>query len=167
MRPDDYAEHWIFKVVRQMGNRFADLLQVQCTERGMSYAITPSQWAALAWLTENEGIPIGTLAQRLDIEASVTTGIVQRLEQHGLLERVHDHQDRRLVKLFLTDEGRKLVRILEPVVIAFHQQLFRGFSAEEQQALLEQLQQLNSNLPASPRDVLNQLSSHKSKGDQS
>src|ERR1700730_16317722 len=102
MRPDDFAGHWIFKVVRRMGNTFSELLQTHCTARGMSTAVTPSQWAALAWLDEEDGIPIGTLAQYLDIEASVTTGIVQRLEQHGFLERVHGRQDRRLVKLFLT-----------------------------------------------------------------
>jgi DNA-binding MarR family transcriptional regulator len=162
MRPDDFAGHWIFKVVRRMGNTFSDLLQAHCTTSGMSYVITPSQWATLAWLDEEDGIPIGTLAQHLDIEASVTTGIVQRLELHGFLERVHDREDRRLVKIFLTASGRELVQALEPVVMAFHQRLFQGFTSEEQRAFLAHLQQLNSNLPDTSRDLLSLLLSKDS-----
>ena len=148
MRPDDYAAQWIFKIVHRMGNAFAELLQAHCIARGMSSAVTPSQWVALAWLDEDDGIPIGTLAHYLDIEASVTTGIVQRLEQRGFLERVHDRKDRRIVKIFLTASGRDLVHSLEPVVTAFHEQLFQGISSEDQRAFLAQLQQINSNLTA-------------------
>ncbi|HEU5374099.1 MAG TPA: MarR family transcriptional regulator [Ktedonobacteraceae bacterium] len=107
--------------------------------------------------SEADGIPIGTLAQHLDIEASVTTGIVQRLEHHGLLERVHDQQDRRLVKIFLTARGRELAHVLEPVAVAFHERLFQGFSSEEQRAFLVSLQHLESSLPDSPRDLLRLL----------
>lgn len=163
MRPDDFAGHWIFKVVHRMGNLFSDLLQAYCTARDLPYMITPSQWAALACLDEADGIPIGTLAQHLDIEASVTTGIVQRLEHHGLLERVHDREDRRLVKIFLTAQGRELARALEPVAMAFHERLFQGFSSEEQQAFLTFLQHLSSNLPDSTADLLSQLLTEESK----
>jgi DNA-binding MarR family transcriptional regulator len=146
-----------------MGNMFSDLLQAYCTARGLPYVITPSQWATLAWLDEADGIPIGTLAQHLDIEASVTTGIVQRLEHHDLLERVHDREDRRLVKIFLTARGRELVHALEPVAMAFHERLFQGFSSEEQQAFLASLQHLSSNLPDSITDLLSQLLSKELK----
>lgn len=158
MRPDDFAAHWIVKIVRRMGNTFSDLLQASCRTLGLAYAITPSQWAALAWLDEGDGIPIGTLAQHLGIEASVTTGIVQRLEHQGLLERVHDRQDHRLVKIFLTAEGRELVHTLEPVITAFHEQLLQGFSLEEQQTFVAHLLRLNNNLPDNARDLLSQLS---------
>lgn len=146
MRPDDFAEYRIFKVVRRMGNTFADLLQKRCSTQGMSYAITPSQWAVLAWLDEENGVPIGTLAQHLEIEASVTTGIVQRMEQHGLLERVHDHKDRRLVKIFLTDDGRQLVHALNPIVSAFHEMLFQGLPPDAQQSFFAHFQHLDNNL---------------------
>ena len=167
MRPDDFAGYWIFKVVHRMGNLFSDLLQAYCTAHDLPYVITPSQWAALAWLDEADGIPIGTLAQHLDIEASVTTGIVQRLEHHSLLERVHDREDRRLVKIFLTTRGRELAHMLEPVAMAFHERLFQGFSSEEQRVFLVCLQHLDSSLPDSSRDLLSLLLSNESKGDQS
>src|SRR6266849_1163227 len=109
MRPDDFAGQLLFKIVHRTGNALAELLQARCTALGVSPAVTPSQWVALAWLDEDDGIPSGTLAHYLDIEASVTTGIVQRLEQRGFLERMHDREDRRVVKIFLTASGRTLV----------------------------------------------------------
>lgn len=157
MRPDDFAGQWLFTITHRAGNALAELLQAKCTALGISFAVTPSQWAALAWLDEDNGIPIGTLAHHLDIEASVTTGIVQRLEQRGLLERVHDREDRRVVKIFLTQQGRDLVQVLEPVVLAFHERLFQGFSAEEQRAFVAQLHHLMSNVPTSSGDLLTLL----------
>lgn len=154
MRPDDFAGQWLFILAHRTGNAFAELLQAKCTALGMPFAVTPSQWGALAWLEEDDGVPIGTLAHHLDIEASVTTGIVQRLEQRGLLERVHDHADRRVVKIFLTQQGRELVQALEPVALAFHRRLFQGFSTEEQRAFVTQLHHLMNNLPASSDDLL-------------
>src|SRR5581483_4592052 len=157
MRPDDFAGQGLFTMTHRAGNALAELLQAKCTALGMSFVVTPSQWVALAWLEEDNGIPIGTLAHRLDIEASVTTCIVQRLEQRGLLERVHDREDRRVVKIFLTKPGRELVRALEPGVIAFHEQLFRGFSSEEQRAFVAYLHQLMSNVSTNSGDLLTLL----------
>ncbi|MBO0783114.1 MAG: hypothetical protein J2P37_30225, partial [Ktedonobacteraceae bacterium] len=80
--------------------------------------------------------------------------------------RVHDRQDRRLVKIFLTTRGRELAHVLEPVALAFHERLFQGFSTEEQRAFLVFLQRLDSSLPGSSRDLLSSLLSNESKGDQ-
>lgn len=157
MRPDDFAGQWLFTMTHRAGNALAELLQAKCAALGMSFAVTPSQWVTLAWLEEDNGVPIGTLAHHLDIEASVTTGIVQRLEQRHLLERVHDREDRRVVKIFLTQPGRELVQALEPVVIAFHERLFRGFSVEEQQTFVARLHRLMSNVPAGSDDLLTLL----------
>lgn len=157
MRPDDFAGQGLFTMTHRAGNALAELLQAKCTALGMSFAVTPSQWVTLAWLEEDNGIPIGTLAHYLDIEASVTTGIIQRLEQRDLLERVHDREDRRVVKIFLTQQGRELVQALEPIVIAFHERLFRGFSFEEQQSFAVHLHQIMSNVPTSSDDLLTLL----------
>lgn len=157
MRPDDFAGQWLFTMTHRAGNALAELLQAKCASLGMSFAVTPSQWVTLAWLEEDNGIPIGTLAHHLAIEASVTTGIVQRLEQRHLLERVHDREDRRVVKIFLTQQGRELVQALEPVVIAFHERLFRGFSVEEQQTFVAHLHRMMSNVPADADDLLTLL----------
>jgi DNA-binding MarR family transcriptional regulator len=53
-------------------------------------------------------LSMGELAERLFCDASNVTGIVDRLESRGLVERQPDPDDRRVRRLVLTDEGRRL-----------------------------------------------------------
>jgi DNA-binding MarR family transcriptional regulator len=131
--------------MRGVANAFSDVLQTSCATLGKPYVITPSQWLALGLLANQEALPIGTLAQRMALDASVVTGIVKRLEQHGLIERVHDRADYRLVRLHLTVEGREITHALANVATAFNQGLLQGFSQEERVTLLQQLARIRAN----------------------
>ena len=128
MRPDDTLGYWLTQTMRSVGNAFANVLQTACMTLGKSYVITPPQWFVLGSLAHEQDLPIGTLAQRLALDASVVTGIVKRLEQHGLIERVHDRTDYRLVRLHLTVEGQSITHERATVVATFNQRLIQGFS---------------------------------------
>jgi DNA-binding MarR family transcriptional regulator len=54
-------------------------------------------------------LPMGALAEAMDVSQASVTGIVDRMEQRGLVERQRDGEDRRVVKVALTDEGRQLI----------------------------------------------------------
>ncbi|HKF35371.1 MAG TPA: MarR family transcriptional regulator [Ktedonobacteraceae bacterium] len=145
MRTDQTLGFWLKQTMQSVANAYADALQTACASLGKSYAITPPQQFALGLLASEQDLPIGTLAQRLALDASVVTGIIRRLEQHGLVERVHDRIDYRLVRLHLTDEGRELARTLSDVSATFNQRLLQGFSPEEQERLREQLARIRAN----------------------
>ncbi len=49
---------------------------------------------------------MGDIAAALGISLPATTNMIVRLEAKGLVERVHDQDDRRVVKCSLTPEGR-------------------------------------------------------------
>jgi DNA-binding MarR family transcriptional regulator len=53
--------------------------------------------------------PMRALAEALDVSQASATGIVDRMEQRGLVERRRDEDDRRIVRVALSDEGRRLV----------------------------------------------------------
>ena len=82
------------------------------------------------------------------LDAPTVTGIVKRLEQSGLVERVHDRQDRRIVKVNLTEEGWDSMRFLPHTALAFNNIMTQGFSAVEQRDLLAKLQQIIANVSA-------------------
>ncbi len=54
-------------------------------------------------------VPMRSLAQTLDVSQASATGIVDRMEQRGLVERRRDDDDRRVVRVALTDQGRNLI----------------------------------------------------------
>ena len=70
--------------------------------------LSPPQLFALQALREGEPAPMSDLAGVLRCDASNVTGIVDRLEARGLVERRPAAHDRRVRHLFLTDEGRRL-----------------------------------------------------------
>jgi len=58
-------------------------------------------------MLEAEGpLTMTLLAEAIDVSLSSATGLVSRMEERGLVERLHDSADRRVVRVRLTDAGR-------------------------------------------------------------
>jgi DNA-binding MarR family transcriptional regulator len=138
--------YWLFYAHRCVTYAYAEVLRVHCEERAKPYVITPPQWGALSLLLAHDGQTIGTMSQKRGVDAPTATGIITRLEQHGLVERRHDREDRRVVKIYLTEEGRDIAHTLVSTVEHFEQTMKRGFSEDELDRLEAQLQQLIVNV---------------------
>ena len=83
------------------------------------FDLSPMGLKLLQALEPGSAVPMSVLAERLFCDASNVTGVVDRLEGRGLLERRDDPGDRRVKLIALTDEGasvreRVLERLYEP-----------------------------------------------------
>ena len=58
-------------------------------------------------------LPMGALADALDVSQASITGIIDRMEQRGIVERRRDGDDRRVVRVATTDEGRRLIGLVD------------------------------------------------------
>lgn len=59
---------------------------------------------------ETEGpLPMSRLAEALDVSQASATGIVDRMEQRGLVTRQRDDDDRRVTRVALTEAGRGVI----------------------------------------------------------
>jgi len=72
-----------------------------------AWELTIPQLRALSIVADRPGCTMGELAGGLGIRVNAATGLAERLVQHGLLEREADPADRRLVRLRLTESGRR------------------------------------------------------------
>lgn len=72
-----------------------------------SLGITPVQFYVLTALWEENNIKFKTLSQRLSMDGPTLTGILDRLEQSGFLERRDDPEDRRSLLVCLSDKAEK------------------------------------------------------------
>lgn len=147
-RATDFFGYWLFYAQRSWAYAFSEALKVWCQEHQKPYIITPPQWGILSCLQEEDGLVIGMLSQRRAIDAPTVTGIVKRLEQAGLVERVHDRRDRRVVKVYLTEEGTDLMHFLPAVVETFSRIGLQGIPTEQQQEMCLLLQKIIANLSA-------------------
>lgn len=75
---------------------------------------TIARFDLLANLEREDGQTPASLSRRMLVTAGNLTGLVDRAERDGVAERRPDPSDRRLARVWLTSEGRELVRSLLP-----------------------------------------------------
>ncbi len=81
-------------------------------------------------------LPMRGLAEAMDVSQASATGIVDRMEQRGLVERQRDAEDRRVVRVAITDEGRQLVAGMANERREHLAQMLGEFTDDELQAFL-------------------------------
>jgi DNA-binding MarR family transcriptional regulator len=84
------------------------------------------------------GMPSQSIAQYMVARDPDITRLVDRLQKDGLIERERDEQDRRIVRVRVTQLGLDLIQKIDPPIWKLHQQQFRHLSQEK----LELLNQL-------------------------
>jgi DNA-binding MarR family transcriptional regulator len=146
IRPENAVGYWLFYAQRCVEYAFLEVLRQCCIEHGKTYVVTPTQWGLLSLLYEQDGATIGTISQVRGFDAPTITGVVKRVEQNGLVKRRRDRADRRVVKVYLTDEGREILPHLFKAVAKFNATTLQGFSASEEQEMLQKLQQIIANM---------------------
>jgi MarR family transcriptional regulator, organic hydroperoxide resistance regulator len=72
--------------------------------------LTYPQYLVLLVLWEGEGVTVGALGERLQLDSGTLTPLLKRLEAAGLVQRQRDAADERRVLLQLTAAGRALKR---------------------------------------------------------
>jgi DNA-binding MarR family transcriptional regulator len=72
-----------------------------------SHALTPHGLAVLAYLVEGSALTQRELARQCGVSPSTLNHTVDHLERSGWIERLRDVADRRLVRLALTETGRR------------------------------------------------------------
>jgi MarR family transcriptional regulator, temperature-dependent positive regulator of motility len=77
--------------------------------------LTPRQLAVLMTVAQNEGLSQTGLVDRTGIDRSTLADIVRRMQRKGLLQRRRTKEDARAYAVKLTDEGRRVLRVAEPL----------------------------------------------------
>ncbi|TMJ81702.1 MAG: MarR family transcriptional regulator [Alphaproteobacteria bacterium] len=89
------------------------LLRNYIDQRAKRRGTTRAQWIVLFRLRQQEGLSQVDLAEVLELQPISLVRLLDRLVDHGLLERRSDPKDRRANRLFLTASGRQLVDELD------------------------------------------------------
>lgn len=104
--------------------RTADLFQNAMTRVLRPHKITPSQYNVLRILAgEGQPLPSLEIASRLIQVVPAITGLIDRLEKAGLVQRNRCDLDRRVVYVSITAAGSSLLETLNPDVCKLHDEL--------------------------------------------
>jgi DNA-binding MarR family transcriptional regulator len=111
-------------------------------QRLAPYGVTPGQYALLKVLWERDGQSGAEIGERLLLDSATMTGLLDRLEHAGLIERKAHATDRRINQVVLTDRGRELQGPLDREMEQMNQDFLGVFSPENVMLLREMLTSL-------------------------
>lgn len=126
----------------------ARLLRRRFEEEARGFGITLPQWRTLAEITRNEGIAQVSLAHHADTDPMTMSGILDRLEKRGLIERYPDPADSRAKLARITPAGRELVAEAKRIGLALYEEALHGVSDQEQRQIADTLGRIRDNLNA-------------------
>ncbi|OFI46400.1 hypothetical protein BG262_05130 [Floricoccus penangensis] len=93
---------------------------------------------------KSNGLTNSEIAETLDIKPSSVTAMVKQLEQEDLIFRVSDEQDKRINRIYISDEGRKMVSERINIMDTASEELFSSLTIKEQSELLRLLKKLDA-----------------------
>ncbi|HET9084161.1 MAG TPA: MarR family transcriptional regulator [Candidatus Limnocylindrales bacterium] len=106
--PDDQVEHIIADFRTAITT-----LKVLSNERVLKLGLSMAQLNILYTLKRCGEMPMSRLAEMLNVSLSNATGLIDRIEERGLVERTRVPEDRRIVLIRVTAAGEQLLRELD------------------------------------------------------
>jgi DNA-binding MarR family transcriptional regulator len=138
----DVSPGYLVRVIHQMSVAAIDRA---LAEDGM----TATQWMTLVSLYFNHADTCAGLARRMAHDKGAMTRIIDQIEANGWVLRQRDPDDRRVVRLTLTDAGRAAALSAKQKVIACWNGFLADWSEREVEDLVQMLQRLRNTMEES------------------
>ncbi len=135
----------IFRITRRLRHASAEVIE--------PLGLNPHQVRALHVMlrSSEEGARPSTIAERLHVAPRSATDVIDALVSKGMATRVPDPEDRRAVRIHLTDEGRDVLVHADAARDRIHAQAF-GVLTEPERAQLVALLRKVDDAATDPRD---------------
>jgi DNA-binding MarR family transcriptional regulator len=128
-------------IVRDFIDEFYNKTIFQKGNSSSASDLTPTLIKSLyAFQDANKAYPIGELGRNARVKSSTITDMVDRLERDGIAERFRDNGDRRIIKVRLTEKGKKIRQEFTQKSRKDFEALFAKLDAKEKYALLNHLE---------------------------
>ncbi len=93
--------------------------------------LSPGQIGILLSLERERQTTMGQLSQSLEMDNAAASRLVDKLEKKGLVERFINPEDRRQIKISITDQGLKQARVTQKIANDMTQKIQEGFTEKE------------------------------------
>jgi DNA-binding MarR family transcriptional regulator len=116
--------------------RTADQLQIRFARLFRRFSLTPQQYNVLRILRgEGRALPILEVAARMITVVPGITGLIDRLETSGLVERKRCEHDRRVIYVAITDKARDILGEIDEPLEKLHRQTLGHMTTDELSSL--------------------------------
>jgi DNA-binding MarR family transcriptional regulator len=111
----DVTRDQIREIIYQI-RRLMQAGELYTKELNKTYQVSVPQLSCILALYEHGALPPSQIAKHIMVKSSTVTGIIDRLEQKGLVCRLRDSSDRRVITIQLTERGKELARNAPPPI---------------------------------------------------
>lgn len=132
----------IFDLLKELNALFNKNLKQYFTQWGL----TSPQILVLSLLGESKEMKISDIACSMGMADSNISGIVDRLEKTGFVERIRSTEDRRIVKVKLTDKVDEIENNLVTELENYFTQILSKFSQDELDEIIMSMEKLKGRL---------------------
>ena len=136
-RPAYVLEDQIGFILRQVWQRHAMIFA-----RDIGINLTPTQWAALAKLTETGPCSQNQLGRLTAMDVATIKGVIDRLTARGLTETSADPEDGRRLRVSLTRAGQQMVEKVASNALAISRETLAPLDPREREILVALLDRL-------------------------
>ncbi|MFZ0763127.1 MarR family winged helix-turn-helix transcriptional regulator [Bradyrhizobium sp.] len=124
-------------ILRQVSQRHTVIFA-----RDIGAELTPTQWAALAKLTETGPCSQNQLGRLTAMDAATIKGVVDRLTARGLTETSADPEDGRRLRVSLTRAGQQMAEKVASNALAISRETLAPLDSREREMLVALLEKL-------------------------
>ncbi|HAZ44503.1 MAG TPA: MarR family transcriptional regulator [Cyanobacteria bacterium UBA11369] len=145
----DFLQQWRYALAPyNLGYKLklaSQLMYRDFLERLEPYGLTPFHYLVLCCLWEEDGLSTSGIADKLKQLGATLTGVVDRMEDRNLVYRERDRDDRRIVRIWLTEEGKRLMHVLPAIGAQTINKATDNVPEAEQEAVLKLLDRIVQN----------------------
>lgn len=131
---------WFGMTMKMIENRIEDLLN----ENGID--LTKLHYIILKKVSQNEGINQNDLAFFTNRNKSSLTRVINTLENKSFVTRKPSKEDKRVNRLYITEEGESILQKAKPMFLQFTGMIESGLSKEEVESTIEILKRIQENV---------------------
>jgi DNA-binding MarR family transcriptional regulator len=107
--------------------------------------LTPAKFWFLMYLYRKDKATVNDLSQETGITSGATSLAIKSLEKSGYVERIRDHEDRRVVWVSLTESGKKTIEEITQKRAKLCQELLENLTETEKEIFLLIMKKMLSN----------------------
>lgn len=137
---DETILPWVGKAHKAIDLIIADTFMHQGME------LTKAQFIILKVLCKNDGIPQNELAFVTDRDKTSLTRLIATMERKELIQREHDHEDKRINRVYITSKGRTELQNALPAIMHIVESVQKNISKEELNTTIRVLGRIKDNL---------------------
>lgn len=114
--------------------------------------VYPGQPIIIKTIVENEGISQKDLSEICYKRPATITTMIQKMETQGFIKRVQDENDKRIIRLYITEKGMQFHKECSSISKNIIERNFKGVTEEELECIYNVLKKIKKNIETEERE---------------